>query len=187
MHRTGLVLNYKDIFQGNRYSILSQLLRGADPNGRLRDGTPFITQAVKSGFGGTATLLVEAGADLEATDTRGWTPIMWAMLGPLTQSNPVMAADLCWQLGRRGARLDLPFPNSADPVDQSGWLRLQAHKHPAMKGIFGSLYALDLSKGIPQSDLGKLYRKIPKSVLAKWRERPTHFFNRARAAAAAPQ
>lgn len=165
---------------GNRNSVFGFLLNGADPNGRFPDGTPLITQSVKSGFVGTVIVLAEAGADLEATDSAGLTPMMWAFHRTKNVLLPPTRADLCWQLGRRGANLDIPLPKSIDPLGRTGWIRLQESSKSGMKSAFQSLTYLAWQNRIPQSDLGKLRQEVPKRTLAYWRERPTHFFNQTR-------
>lgn len=47
-------------------------------NGTDGSGSPAIALAAFSGLGDVVRLLLEAGADINARDARGWTALMWA-------------------------------------------------------------------------------------------------------------
>lgn len=66
-------------------AVSDALSRGGNPNARLAEnGTP-LHLAVISGNLRTVDQLIGAGAELEACDCRGWTPLHWAAI---TNGNP---------------------------------------------------------------------------------------------------
>lgn len=67
--------------QGHEAVLQVLLACGVDINGKDFDGWTPLTQAAASGDEVMAKLLLEKGADIEATDTEyGWTPLSWALI-----------------------------------------------------------------------------------------------------------
>lgn len=68
----------------NNLELLEYLVQNAQAralfhiDGTDGSGSPAIVLAAFSGLGDVVRLLLEAGADINARDTRGWTALMWA-------------------------------------------------------------------------------------------------------------
>ncbi len=65
------------ISKGDADYIRNQLMQGMDP-GSLKHGTGALTHAMIHGQEEIVKLLILYGADLNAKNNQGWTPLMWA-------------------------------------------------------------------------------------------------------------
>jgi hypothetical protein len=94
-------------YTGDPRLVRAALASGDSPAGHPGDWTP-LTDAVHSGNPAPVRLLIDAGADVNARDRYGITPLMWACVG--------LDAESVQELLRAGAAVNL-----TDPRGRTAW------------------------------------------------------------------
>jgi serine/threonine-protein phosphatase 6 regulatory ankyrin repeat subunit B len=71
---------FRALEQKNLAGVQAALARGANPNGRSRNGTPALSVAVRMGQNEAALMLIKAGAEVQQRDAYGQTALQYALL-----------------------------------------------------------------------------------------------------------
>jgi ankyrin repeat protein len=98
----------QDAVRNNQPYVVRDLLEaGADPDTEEAFG-PVLFIALLRGYTAVAKLLIEAGADVNVTDQKGWTPLHWAArIGDKELFQSVVAADADLLAGDRDGNTPL--------------------------------------------------------------------------------
>jgi uncharacterized protein len=98
---------------GDLSVVHAQLAAGVIPDTRNADGATALMLAAHTGRLGVVRVLIEAGADVNATDDLAWGPLMKAVYNPALDRG---FADVVETLIQAGARIEAPITYGIRPL-----------------------------------------------------------------------